>query len=126
MLKKLKFISSKLGKNPLLVQGAGGNTSIKIEGSMHIKASGTWLSSADRDAIFVHVSLEKIRQNINLGLINPLEGSSLDNNPLRPSIETTLHALMPHTVVLHTHPVELLSLIAVSYTHLTLPTNREV
>jgi len=57
------------------------------------------------------VSLEKIRQNINLGLINPLEGSSLDNNPLRPSIETTLHALMPHTVVLHTHPVELLSLI---------------
>ena len=42
-LKSFKDISFKLGSNSHLVQAAGGNTSIKSDGRMLIKASGTWL-----------------------------------------------------------------------------------
>lgn len=114
MLDQLRAVSAKLGKNPLLVQGAGGNTSLKEGDIMHIKASGTWLSNAEKGDIFVSVSHKKIRHNINSGLDDPLKGSALDRSLLRPSIETTLHALMPHAAVLHTHPVELISLLVLS------------
>lgn len=40
-ISKFKEVSHKLGKNPSLVQAAGGNTSIKSDESMLIKASGT-------------------------------------------------------------------------------------
>ena len=39
-------LSSEIGKNQRLVQGAGGNTSYKEEGDMWVKASGKWLSRA--------------------------------------------------------------------------------
>ena len=56
-LKSFKDISFKLGSNSHLVQAAGGNTSIKSDGKMLIKASGTWLiNSLDKD-IFVEVNL---------------------------------------------------------------------
>ena len=44
-------LSSKLGKNHMLVQGAGGNTSIKRNDKMWIKASGTWLSKSNEENI---------------------------------------------------------------------------
>ena len=59
-LKSFKDISFKLGSNSHLVQAAGGNTSIKSDGRMLIKASGTWLiNSLDKD-IFVEVDLNSI------------------------------------------------------------------
>ena len=42
-LNNFKKISYELGKNNQLVQGAGGNTSIKSGSSILIKASGKWL-----------------------------------------------------------------------------------
>ena len=33
----------------------------------------------------------------------------IEKGALRPSIETTMHALMSHKIVLHTHPVDLLA-----------------
>ena len=61
-LKSFKDISFKLGSNSHLVQAAGGNTSIKSDGRMLIKASGTWLiNSLDKD-IFVEVDLNSITE----------------------------------------------------------------
>ena len=42
----LRELSSALGADPSRTQGAGGNTSIKRDGAMWIKASGTWLAEA--------------------------------------------------------------------------------
>ena len=51
-ISKFKEVSHKLGKNPSLVQAAGGNTSIKSNKSMLIKASGTWLiNSLNKDKL---------------------------------------------------------------------------
>jgi len=102
-------LSSKLGKNHMLVQGAGGNTSIKRNDKMWIKASGTWLSKSNEENIFVEVNLSNIRKNILLNEDIPIDTSNKTNKNLRPSIETSLHALMPHKIVVHTHPIEVLS-----------------
>jgi len=108
-LTEITRLSKKIGSDLFLVQGAGGNTSYKQDTKMWIKASGKWLANAEKEDIFVPVDLERIRYNITENNNDPLNQTILGETNLRPSIETTLHALMPHKVVVHTHPVELLS-----------------
>lgn len=102
-------LSSKIGNDTMLVQGPGGNTSYKKDGVMWVKASGSWLANAERENIFVPVDYKKICNKIYNHDKDPVKGQVMGESTLRPSIETTMHALMPHKVVLHTHPIELLS-----------------
>lgn len=53
----LRALSARVGADPLLVQAAGGNTSIKGDGVMWIKASGTWLRDATAREIMVPVRI---------------------------------------------------------------------
>ncbi len=99
---------SEIGRDSLLVQGAGGNVSWKEGGTLWVKASGTWLAEASEKNIFVPVNLHHLRKEIDAGnfeVTPKLIGESI----LRPSIETLLHALMPHRVVVHLHAIEVLS-----------------
>src|ERR1700750_1059135 len=69
-----------------------------------VKASGTWLADAQIKDIFVPVSLGAARAALVHGDEKvPLAPDA--NTTLRASIETSLHALMPHPVVLHVHSV---------------------
>ena len=104
---EISGLAAKLGENPLLVQGAGGNLSWKQGGTLWIKGSGTWLANANKDNIFVPVNL--------LMLNEALIENNFDTKPrligkhlLHPSIETTLHALMPQKIVAHLHSIEAL------------------
>jgi rhamnose utilization protein RhaD (predicted bifunctional aldolase and dehydrogenase) len=97
-----------LATNPLLVQGAGGNVSWKEDDKLWIKASGTWLSDAAVEDIFIPTDLNQILNGIsanNFGVTPRVMSTSL----LKPSIETVLHALMPQRIVVHLHPIEILS-----------------
>jgi len=99
---------SSIGADPLLVQGAGGNVSWKDKDTLWVKASGTWLAEAAEKDIFLPVDLPHLQTAIERGdfSVTPrLSGESL----LRPSIETLLHALMPHRVVVHLHAIEILA-----------------
>lgn len=99
---------STIGKDPLLVQGAGGNVSWKEGNTLWIKASGTWLAEAAEKDIFVPVDLPNLRAAIeheDFSVTPRVRGESA----LRPSIETLLHALMPHRVVVHLHAIEILA-----------------
>lgn len=109
-LKTLSELSARLGNDPLLVQGAGGNSSIKADGVLWIKGSGTWLADARRDDLFVPVDLDRLRAGIDAGAADPVAPAALPGYGLRPSIETTLHALLPHRVVLHVHSVATIAL----------------
>jgi len=103
----IQFCAS-IGKNPLLVQGAGGNVSWKDSGTLWIKASGTWLAEADQRNIFVPVNLHALQHAIqqrNFSVIPELIGTY----ELKPSIETLLHALMPQPIVIHLHAIEILA-----------------
>ena len=104
--KDLKIISEIIGKNPMMIQGPGGNTSFKSNNQMWIKGSGTMLSDALTKEIFVLVDCDKVLSQINNKYKNnnydPIIGS---NRSLRPSIETSFHALIPFSYVVHTHSV---------------------
>ena len=99
---------SAIGADPLLVQGAGGNVSWKEEDTLWVKASGTWLAEAAGKDIFVPVDLPHLRAAIASGDFS-VTPRLCRESVLRPSIETLLHALMPHWVVIHLHAIEVLA-----------------
>lgn len=100
--------SVRLGRDRRLVQAAGGNTSAKEGDVLWIKASGRWLARAGADD-FVPVSVAGVRRAVAAGDAESLQPQVIGDSPLRPSIETSLHALLPHRVVLHVHSVATLS-----------------
>jgi rhamnose utilization protein RhaD (predicted bifunctional aldolase and dehydrogenase) len=111
----LRELSAALGADPLRTQGAGGNTSIKRDGVMWIKASGTWLADALAQDIMTPVRLDPLRKAIADG--DPRAAAAIDfvesgANPsgLRPSIETSVHAIIRSPVVVHIHCVNTIAL----------------
>ncbi|MFO1055977.1 MAG: class II aldolase/adducin family protein [Dongiaceae bacterium] len=106
-LSGLARISAAVGADITLVQGAGGNASLKDDGVLWVKASGTWLADAAAKPIFVPVELAEVHRRIAAGV--ETMPSLRPDGPLRPSIETSLHALLPHRVVLHVHGVNTLA-----------------
>lgn len=111
-LAELARFSARVGADPLLVQGAGGNTSVKADGVMWIKASGTLLADALAKDIFVPCDLAAMRAALAHpdGRADQTEAFSLRPGGLRPSIETSLHAVFPHAVVVHVHCVNTIAL----------------
>src|SRR4051812_4574328 len=96
----LLALSERVGRDSALVQGPGGNTSIKRGGIMTIKASGTWLAQARQRPIMVPVHLSALLEAV--AKDDPAAETCQDfvvseDNPLglRPSIETTMHAVLP-------------------------------
>ena len=104
-LDDLRRMSARVGGNILLVQGAGGNSSVKLDDVLWVKASGAWLSEANEKEMFVPVELTGARAALAAGNEKMPVASGFGEITLRASIETSLHALMPHPVVLHVHAV---------------------
>jgi len=99
-------LSQEIGSQPLLVQGPGGNTSVKIDGQMWIKASGTELAEALDKNIFVAVDPAKAMEELDGAGDGSCRSALIDPDcGLRPSIETTFHAMFDQTFVFHFHSV---------------------
>lgn len=106
--KAMRQYSTILGNNAMLVQGAGGNVSWKEDEILWVKASGTWLAEAEKSDIFISMDLKKIHELIDAG-ISDFTTASLSTSTLRPSIETSLHALLPQPIVIHVHAIDILA-----------------
>ena len=109
-----KQFSFRVGTNFNYVQGAGGNSSIKInDRKMLIKASGKWLKNALDEDIFVAVDWQHINKAIATDESRALDSAlnTAHTSAFKPSIETTMHSLMPHKVVLHTHSLNALTIL---------------
>lgn len=104
-------LSARLGSDPLLIQGAGGNTSIKVGPSMWVKASGKWLRDSLALPIFLALDRQAALEQFLSGDAELRDWSGPAN--LRPSIETLLHVCLPQRVVLHLHSINTLA-VAVS------------
>lgn len=104
-LKQLIQLSARLGRDLNLVQAGGGNTSIKDHDVLWIKASGKWMANAEDDDMFVPVPISDIRRNLETGSEKFPEYATNSGALLRPSVETTMHAVLPHPVVIHVHSV---------------------
>lgn len=109
VLAPLLAYAARIGRDPLLVQGAGGNVSAKGGGIAWVKASGTWLAQAEDRDILVPVRLAPMLDALETEAAEDagrFVARELDRSGLRPSIEATLHAAMPHRVVVHVHCVD--------------------
>jgi rhamnose utilization protein RhaD (predicted bifunctional aldolase and dehydrogenase) len=104
-IRSLRQFSARIGSDPSLVQASTGNTSIKVDGNLWIKASGKWLADARNDRIFVRVSLAQVRDLLARGQEMPDAADCATGKTLQPSIETPMHAVLPHRVVIHVHSV---------------------
>ena len=91
--------SEKIGKNFLLCQGPGGNTSIKFDKSILIKKSGSFLSDSRRENIFKEIKLNNI--------LHHYKNDNLKNTKFNKdlSIEAPLHVMLPSKYVLHYHSI---------------------
>ena len=59
-LDRLIAYSRVLGATPKMIQAAGGNTSVKSDGVMWIKASGRWLSEIEDESSFLAMDVDQI------------------------------------------------------------------
>jgi rhamnose utilization protein RhaD (predicted bifunctional aldolase and dehydrogenase) len=97
-LAPLLALSARIGSDPLFTQGSTGNSSIKLRGCLWIKASGKWMADAMDEDILVPLDLSEVQRCVQQN-IDPTERYS------SASIETAMHAVFPHRVVLHVHCV---------------------
>jgi rhamnose utilization protein RhaD (predicted bifunctional aldolase and dehydrogenase) len=116
--KEFLELSRRVGNDILKTQGAGGNTSLKTDGVMWVKASGTWLAHAAERDIMVPVTIPPLVAALRDG--DPRAEKSTDfvvedlnTSGLRPSIETSFHAALLNPVVAHYHCVNAIALAVV-------------
>ncbi|MFA5239993.1 MAG: class II aldolase/adducin family protein [Phycisphaerae bacterium] len=125
-LANLIRISNITGKDPALIQGGGGNTSVKTPNGkfLFIKASGTGLKSMNARAGWCKLRLAPVlaimkdKSIAKLGT-QPREAKIVKRLLLactekaspasRPSVEAHLHAMLDNRCVIHLHPVAVLS-----------------
>lgn len=106
-----------IGSDPALVLHGGGNTSVKgpwsdITGeeidALYVKGSGWDLASIEAPG-FTPLPLVRLRALLDLDelsdpdMMAALSAARLDPGAPQPSVETLLHALIPHRAVLHSH-----------------------
>jgi rhamnose utilization protein RhaD (predicted bifunctional aldolase and dehydrogenase)/NAD(P)-dependent dehydrogenase (short-subunit alcohol dehydrogenase family) len=114
-----------LGRDPLLVLHGGGNTSVKSRGTddlgeehavIAVKGSGAdmadiepWgLPAVKLEPLLKLRALEALSDE---AMVNVQRLNLLDSTAPNPSVETLLHAFLPHKFVDHTHAAAVLSLV---------------
>jgi rhamnose utilization protein RhaD (predicted bifunctional aldolase and dehydrogenase)/NAD(P)-dependent dehydrogenase (short-subunit alcohol dehydrogenase family) len=117
------YSSRLLGRDKSLVLHGGGNTSVKLleenlfgekEEVLYVKGSG-WDLETIEAAGFAPVKLDYVRRLGSLPalsdsqMVNELATHTLRAGAPAPSVETILHALLPHNYVDHTHADAVLS-----------------
>lgn len=78
---------------------------MKLDGVLWIKASGKWMADADRDDMFVSVSLAEAGEPLQLHTDLVVDSGRQAAQLVSASIETFMHAVVPHRVVVHVHSV---------------------
>ena len=119
-LEELIRISNETGGDPTLVQGGGGNTSVKTADGkyMYIKASGTALKDMNQKQGWRRMRLEPVLAILKDKSLPKLDASTREPKVVnmlldacddniktiaRPSVEAHLHACL-NTCVIHLHP----------------------
>ncbi len=114
-----------LGRDPGLVLHGGGNTSVKTQqvdelgrqvAALCVKGSGWDMATIEPEGLPA-VCLEPIRAFRDLArmsdetMVNGIRRHLLDPSSPTPSVETLLHAFLPHKFICHTHADAVLALV---------------
>jgi len=114
MNQQLIDISRHYGGDPAFVIAGGGNTSFKDADRIWIKASGIPLAGIDESG-FVCLSRQKLKEIEEKTysedsvlreeqVKSDMQRAIISPEDLRPSVETSLHNLIDHAFIVHTHP----------------------
>ncbi|WP_282035711.1 class II aldolase/adducin family protein [Saccharicrinis aurantiacus] len=113
-INQLVEMSQKFGQDPQYIIAGGGNSSFKDNEKMWVKASGTSMATInengfvclDRNLMQVLSTKvysenptereEQVKQDLHAAILFP-EGK-------RPSVEASMHEVIPYSFVMHTHP----------------------
>ena len=118
------YTSRLIGQNPDLVMHGGGNTSVKVRREnlfgescdvLHVKGSGWDLDTilaAGLPGLWLDPlrDLRRLEQLSDEQMVNVQRSNLLDSTSPNPSVETLLHAFLPHKYVDHTHSTPFLIL----------------
>lgn len=112
-------VARRVGADPELALFGGGNTSVKVQQGdravLWVKGSGTDLANAEAGH-YVPLDLAAARALLDLpaldnrGMRERLGACALAPDAPSPSIETLMHAALPHRHVIHTHAAPVLAL----------------
>jgi rhamnose utilization protein RhaD (predicted bifunctional aldolase and dehydrogenase)/NAD(P)-dependent dehydrogenase (short-subunit alcohol dehydrogenase family) len=119
------YTSRLLGRESRLVLHGGGNTSVKtIENDLfgiettvlRVKGSGWDLAAIEPIGLPAVrlaplLTVEQLDQLSDEAMVNYLRGCLMDSSAPTPSVETLLHAFLPHKYIDHTHPADVLALV---------------
>ncbi len=118
------YTSRLIGQDPDLVMHGGGNTSVKVrrgnlfgetEDVLHVKGSGWDLDTIEAPGLpgvrlEPLVELRRLDALSDEDMVNVQRCNLLDSASPNPSVETLLHAYLPHAFVDHTHATPFLVL----------------
>jgi rhamnose utilization protein RhaD (predicted bifunctional aldolase and dehydrogenase) len=118
-LQDLVAVSREFGSDPKWVVAGGGNTSVKVDDVLYIKASGFPLATIGEDG-FARMDRKKLAAIWNTRypegedvdsvaeretlVLADMMAARLPGEERRPSVETVLHDLLPWPLVVHLHP----------------------
>src|SRR5205807_1121673 len=123
-LEQRVYTSRLLGRDHALVLHGGGNTSVKLprislfgeqEQLLYVKGSGWDLETIEAPG-FAPLRLERVKRLATLErlsdtqMVQELRAAMTNPSAPTPSVETILHALLPHRFVDHTHADALLAI----------------
>lgn len=115
LLDEVVGLSHRFGADPEFARGGGGNSSVKADGVLYIKPSGTSLGELTSESL-IALDIKPLLELLDQSPDRPVIGGTdevfevavaarvgaPDNR--RPSVECLFHALLPEQFVLHTHP----------------------
>jgi rhamnose utilization protein RhaD (predicted bifunctional aldolase and dehydrogenase)/NAD(P)-dependent dehydrogenase (short-subunit alcohol dehydrogenase family) len=122
----LRVYSSRLiGRDPRLVLHGGGNTSVKTRlrddlgeeiDVLCVKGSGSDLADLEPSGLPALrlaplLALRKLRELSDEAMVNAQRTRMLDASAPNPSVETLLHAFLPHKFIDHSHADAILALV---------------
>lgn len=115
LLAAMVELARRFGADPQFVRAGGGNCSAKADGVLYIKPSGVSLATLTEESV-IALAIEPLLELLEGG---PTRGSTPGSDEVlrvaesarlspadgrRPSVELLFHALLPESIVLHTHP----------------------
>jgi rhamnulose-1-phosphate aldolase/alcohol dehydrogenase len=119
------YTSRLLGHERRLVLHGGGNTSVKTTeldlfgtetAVLRVKGSGWDLAAIEPGGLpgvrlEPILKLEQLEQLSDEAMVNYLRGCLMDSSAPTPSVETLLHAFLPHKYIDHSHALDVLALV---------------